>query len=138
MTRITLPQQATPEWGNRPKGDNNGPPVEANYDPMLSMGPCRVSQERVRCGSRSVKAELQGCDLERRGGEVCSEQLVPVEWREHGDALEITVTGRTHFGAAEALFSRAMDVSKLPVIRLTARDAAQSGEGPGGEAPGTA
>ena len=104
------PQQATPVWGNRPKGDNNGPPVEANYDPMLSMGPCRVSQERVRCGSRSVKAMLQGCDIERRGGEVCSEQLVPVEWREHGDALEITATGRTHFGAAEALFSCSMEV----------------------------
>jgi len=104
------PQQVTPEWGNRPKGDNNGPPVEAYYAAMSSLGRCRVSQDGVRCGSRSVKAMLQRCDIERRGGEICSEQLVAVEWREHGDALEITVTGRTHFRAAEALFSRAMDV----------------------------
>jgi hypothetical protein len=57
-----------------------------------------------------VKATLQRRDIERRGGEVCREQLVPVEWREHGDALEITAAGRTHLGAAEALFSCSMEV----------------------------
>jgi hypothetical protein len=57
-----------------------------------------------------VKATLQRCDIERCRGEVCREQLVQVEWREHGDALEITATGRTHFGAAEALFSCSMEI----------------------------
>ena len=45
------------------------------------------------CGSRSVKAMLQRCKVERSGGQIGGEQLVQVEWREHGDALEIAVTG---------------------------------------------
>jgi hypothetical protein len=35
---LHTPQQVTPERGNRPKGDNNGPPIGAYYDAMLSVG----------------------------------------------------------------------------------------------------
>lgn len=45
-----------PQWGNRPKGDNDGPPVNVKYRAMLAVGPCRESQGRVRRGSPSLKA----------------------------------------------------------------------------------
>jgi hypothetical protein len=57
-----------------------------------------------------VKATLQRCNVERSGGEVCSEQLIQVECREHGETLEITATAGTHFDAAEALFSGSVKV----------------------------
>jgi len=138
MTRLTLRSRLPQSGATGPKAITMGPLFEAYYDPMFSMGPCRVSQEGVLFGSRSVKATLQRCNIECCAGEVRSEQFVQVEWREHRDALEITTTGRTHFRAAKALFSGSMKVGQLSMVRLSTGDAAQSREGPCGEAAGTA